>query len=87
MSEELNIPFGIRSIFVTRNAMPAKNKKNGGGTRVNNRDEQCPRGREDDPARAATLLLTAALHVGWNIHASALLSASTTDFLSKRCYI
>lgn len=45
MSEELNIPFGIRSVFVTRNAMPAKNKKNGGGTSVNNRAEQCPSGR------------------------------------------
>lgn len=59
MSEEFNITFGIRSIFVTRNAMPAKNKKNGG---VNNRVSMWP--AEDDPARAATLLITAALHVG-----------------------
>lgn len=40
MSEEFNIPFGIRSIFVTHNAMPAKKKtRRMAGTNVNNRDE------------------------------------------------
>lgn len=33
------------------------------------------------------LLIAISLWVWWNIHAFALLSASTIDFLYKRCYI